>query len=350
MDTRVSWSPHGDKVYFLRNRRGHNDLAVYDLESEKEHRLSARLRARDPHVSPDGKEVVFTRLRDGNSNLCLMEVDGTGLRQLTDFEDGAQIYSPRWSPDGEWLLFSIFRGQDRDIAMMRADSPAKPKDWGLRDRKLKVRGPAAADSAAADSGAAGKGGAWSDSLNYPPADSSGFRLVLASRSDERDPWWLPDGSGFVFASDRSGIFNLYRHDLASGEVVQITNVVGGAFTPTVSADGRVAYAGYHANDFDLREFELGAFEREVAWPAPLARDYQSKVELPKLSEEYTLTQPYGRRLYDFIPLLQVGPTFIGNQFGLNQVSAGAFLLTTDVFGGDFMAQGSSARTSGEGPT
>ncbi len=339
VDTRVSWSPDGEKVYFLRSRRGHNDLAVYDLASEKEHRLSARLRARDPHVSPDGRQVVFTRLRDGNSNLCLMEVDGTGLRQLTDFEDGAQIYSPRWSPDGEWLLFSIFRGQDRDIAMMRADSPAKPKDWGLRDRKLKVRSPAAADSAAADSGAAAKGGAWSDSLNYPPADSSGFRLVLATRADERDPWWLPDGSGFVFASDRSGIFNLYRHDLASGGVVQITNVVGGAFTPTVSADGRVAYAGYHANDFDLREFELGAFEREVAWPAPLGRDYQSKFELPKLSEEYSLNPPYGRRLYDFIPLLQVGPTFIGNQFGLNQVSAGAFLLTTNVFGGDFMAQG-----------
>ena len=340
VDTRVSWSPDGEKVYFLRNRRGHNDLAVYDLDSEKERLLSAGLRARDPHVSPDGKQIAFSRLHDGNANLCLINVDGTGLRQLTDFEDGAQIYAPRWSPDGESLLFSLFRGHDRDIAMIRADSPAKPKDWGLRDREPKGRVPSAADgdSAAADSGASAAG-AWSDSLTYPDADSSGFRLVLATRADERDPFWLPDGSGFVFASDRGGVFNLYRHHLASGDVVQITNVVGGAFTPTVSAGGRVAYAGYHADNFDLREFDLGAFEREVAWPAPLDRDYQGKVELPKLSEEYTVTQPYGRRLYDFIPLLQVGPTFIGNQFGLNQVSAGAFLLTTNVFGGDFMAQG-----------
>ena len=341
VDTRLSWSPDGDKLYFLRNRRGHNDLAAYDLDSRKERRLSARLRARDPHVSPDGRRIAFARLRDGNANLCLIDVDGTDLRQLTDFEDGAQIYGPRWSPDGEWLLFSLFRGQDRDIAMIRADSPPKPKDWGLRDRKPKVRSAAAdGDSAAADSGAASGGeGAWSDSLNYPDADSSGFRLVLATRADERDPGWLPDGSGFVFASDRSGVFNLYRHDLGSGEVVQVTNVVGGAFTPTVSADGRVAYAGYHANDFDLREFELGAYEREVAWPAPLERDYQTKVELPKLSEEYTVTQAYGRRLYDFIPLLQVGPTFIGNQFGLNQVSGGAFLAATNVFGGEFIGQG-----------
>ncbi len=341
VDTRVSWSPDGKKVYFLRNRRGHNDLAVYDLDSEKERRLSAGLRARDPHVSPDGKQIAFSRLRDGNANLCLINVNGTGLRQLTDFEDGAQTYAPRWSPDGESLLFSLFRGHDRDIAMIRADSPAKPKDWGLRDRKAKGRVPSAAngDSAAADSGASAAGGAWSDSLTYPDADSSGFRLVLATRADERDPFWLPDGSGFVFASDRGGVFNLYRHDLASGDVVQITNVVGGAFTPTVSAGGRVAYAGYHANDFDLREFDLGAFEREVAWPAPLDRDYQGKVEVPKLSEEYTVTQAYGRRVYDFIPLLQVGPTFIGNQFGLNQVSGGAVLVATNVFGGEFIGQG-----------
>ena len=340
VDTRVSWSPDGEKVYFLRNRRGHNDLAVYDLDSEKERLLSAGLRARDPHVSPDGKQIAFSRLHDGNANLCLIKVDGTGLRQLTDFEDGAQIYAPRWSPDGESLLFSLFRGHDRDIAMIRADSPAKPKDWGLRDREPKGRVPSAADgdSAAADSGASAAG-AWSDSLTYPVADSSGFRLVLATRADERDPFWLPDGSGFVFASDRGGVFNLYRRDLASGDVVQITNVVGGAFTPTVSAGGRVAYAGYHADDFDLREFDLGAFEREVAWPAPLDRDYQGKVEVPKLSEEYTVTQAYGRRVYDFIPLLQVGPTFIGNQFGLNQVSGGAVLLATNVFGGEFIGQG-----------
>lgn len=342
VDTRLSWSPDGTKLYFLRNRRGHNDLAAYDLDSRKERRLSARLRARDPHVSPDGRRIAFARLRDGNANLCLIDVDGTGLRQLTDFEDGAQVYGPRWSPDGELLLFSLFRGQDRDIAMIRADSPPKPKDWGLRDRKPRGRASAAAgDSAAADSGAASNGGegAWSDSLNYPDADSSGFRLVLATQADERDPAWLPDGSGFVFASDRGGVFNLYRHDLGSGEVVQITNVVGGAFTPTVSAGGRVAYAGYHANDFDLREFELGAYEREAAWPAPLERDYQTKVELPDLSEEYTVTQAYGRRLYDFVPLLQVGPTFIGNQFGLNQVSGGAFFVATNVFGGEFIGQG-----------
>ena len=119
VDTRVSWSPDGGKVYFLRNKRRHNDLAVCDLDTEEEHLLSAGLRARDPQASPDGSQIVFSRLNDGNANLCIIKVDGTGLKQLTNFEDGTQVYSPRWSPDGESLLFSIFRGKDRDIAMMR---------------------------------------------------------------------------------------------------------------------------------------------------------------------------------------------------------------------------------------
>lgn len=319
VDTRVSWSPDSRKVYFLRRRGARNDLAVYDLHRDEERMLSANLRARDPQVSPDGTRIAFARLYDGNANLHTVNVDGTDLRQLTHFEDGSQVYSPRWSPDGETLLFSIFRGTDRDIAMMRADSPAKPKNWGFRDRtdvpdSLQV---------------------FPDSLAIPAAERSGFRVVLSSVDDERDPYWLPDGSGFVFSSDVGGIFNLYRHDLVSGSVTQLTNVVGGAFTPAVAADGSIVYANYHANDYDLFRLEPGEYETSVSWAANVDRDYHTKVKLPPLADEYeTVSGAFGRRIYDLIPIVQVGPTFIGNQFGLNQVSAGGVLRTSNLFGND----------------
>jgi len=318
VDTRVSWSPDSRKVYFLRNRRSKSELAFYDLETKKEHFLSAGLRARDPHVSTDGRRIVFARLNDGNANLCIINVDGTGLTQLTNFEDGTQIYAPRWSPDGESLLFSIIRGKDRDIVMMRSDSPPRPKDWGIRDRTL---GP---DSLRV----------FPDSLAIPAADTSGFKLLLATAADERDPQWLPDGSGYLFSADVTGVFNVYRHDLATDEVVQVTNVVGGAFAPSVAADGRIVYVGYHANDFDLFGIESGTYDRAVDWGDNLPRDYFTKVTLPPLSEEYTITPAYGRRIYDMVPIVQVGPTFIGNQFGLNQVSAGGFLQVSNIWGRD----------------
>lgn len=316
VDTRISWSPSGEEIVYLRNKNGYNDLYLYHLERDEEHRISARMRARDPHFSPDGERIAFVRNGDGTSNLCIVNRNGTGLSQLTNYSDGTQLYAPRWSPDGEWILFSIFRGEDRDIAMLRSDSPARPKDWGIRDRTV------VPDSLQV----------FPDSLAYP--DAADFQTVVGSGADERDPCWLPDGSGFVFASDRTGIFNLYQHRLETGEVAQLTNVVGGAFTPSVSGDGRVAYAGYHSNNFDLYEFELGAYERRSEWSSADPRDYQATVQLPGLEEEYDIGPYTGRRLVEVVPLVQVGPTFIGNTFGLNQVSGGMQIYTGEALGGE----------------
>ena len=339
VDTRISWSPDSDEVVFLRNTGGLNDIYIYNLETEIERRISAHLRARDPHVSPDGERIVFTRNHDGSTNLCIVNRDGSGLVQLTDYEDGEQVYSPRWSPDGQWLLFSIFRDGDRDIAMMRADSPPRPKDWGIRDRSVRRAKPSKiSDLLASEDEEVAE--VWPDSVAYPAADTSGFRVVLGSNDDERDPYWLPDGSGFVFASDPTGIFNIYRYDLADSQVTQLTNVIGGAFTPSVAGDGRVVYAGYHSNNYDLYEFDLADHAMDATWESPLARDYQTKLDYPKLSQEYHITPYRGRKLYNVIPLLQVGPTFVGNQFGLNQVSGGMYLSTREALGGQrFVAQG-----------
>ena len=324
VDTRISWSPDGEEIVFLRNKNGFNDLYIYHLESEEEHRISANLRARDPSFSPDGERIAFARNEDGTTNLCLINRDGTGLVYLTNNNDGTQIYSPKWSPDGERILFSIFRGEDRDIAIMRSDSPPRPKQLkgiplrGIRERKvvpesLKV---------------------FPDSLAFPDADTSGFEPLLASVYDERDPCWLADGSGFVFSSDRSGIFNIYRYLMETGEVEQLTNVTGGAFSPTVSEDGRVAYSSYHSNDFSLYEFKLDGYEREVRWDPLVVRDYQATYTGPRLSEEYSISRYRGRRVVDVVPVFQAGPTFVGHTFGLNQMSAGFQVSAGEILGSD----------------
>jgi dipeptidyl aminopeptidase/acylaminoacyl peptidase len=63
----------------------------------------------DPQFSPDGTRVAFCVteffLEEGktNSDIFLMNADGTGLRRMTR-DEGAD-YHARWSPDGRWLLF-----------------------------------------------------------------------------------------------------------------------------------------------------------------------------------------------------------------------------------------------------
>jgi dipeptidyl aminopeptidase/acylaminoacyl peptidase len=62
-----------------------------------------------PHISPDGKQIVYVRSRidwkaDRNrSELALVNVDGTGMRTLTRERSG--VDNPQWSPDGTRIAF-----------------------------------------------------------------------------------------------------------------------------------------------------------------------------------------------------------------------------------------------------
>ena len=52
------------------------------------------------------------------------------------------------------------------------------------------------------------------------------------------PAWSPDGKYLYFSSDRTGIFNIYAYELETKRLLQVTNVLGGAFSPGPSPDGK----------------------------------------------------------------------------------------------------------------
>jgi Tol biopolymer transport system component len=64
----------------------------------------------DPRLSPDGKQLVFSRLVDdqsihGNYDLFIMDLDGTMQKDLTGTGHTQGLSS--WSPDGEEILYII---------------------------------------------------------------------------------------------------------------------------------------------------------------------------------------------------------------------------------------------------
>jgi Tol biopolymer transport system component len=77
-----------------------------------------------PAWSPDGSQLAFVSDRDGSYQIYVMRADGTGVRRLTEFPQGAE--APAWSPDGYWLAFVAYAGDGpgvsaREIYLMRAD-------------------------------------------------------------------------------------------------------------------------------------------------------------------------------------------------------------------------------------
>lgn len=74
--------------------------------------------------SPDGKRVAFDSRRDEESDIVVINADGSGRRTVVS---GGQNWYPRWSPDGRWLVYTakVPGGADEDL-----DIYAVPVDGG----------------------------------------------------------------------------------------------------------------------------------------------------------------------------------------------------------------------------
>ena len=245
-----AWSPDGERLLFVRKEKADRygsrraDLFEHDLagperswaarllwtmpaltgvhapKNPRTSRMSRGLRALYPAVSPDGQRIAFVRLGPAGAALGLANRDGNEVRYLLEFEDGTQLYTPRWSPDGRWLAVSYGRGGRRDIGLVDTNGEGPPE---------------------------------------PPR----LRPLIASAGTDRDPSWSPGGE-LLFVSDVSGIFNVYAHDPVSGAVEQVTNVRGGAFFPTANAAGQVVYSGYGTEGFHLYRIDRSAAEPAAA--------------------------------------------------------------------------------------
>ncbi|MBN2104734.1 PD40 domain-containing protein [bacterium] len=307
VDSRVAWTPDQKELVYVRSKENFNDLFIYDIEQDRERRISRNLRAKDPAVSPDGESIVFVRNQDGSTNLGLMNIDGTNIRYLTHYNDGTQIYAPSWSPDGKHIVFSIFRKEDRDIAMLPVDIPSYTNKAGAPD-SIAVMKPSA------------------------------IQILVNSIADERDPVWLPDGTGILFASDMDGIYNLYTYDCESRQISRKTSVIGGAFRPSISTDGKtIIYSGYHAANYNIYGISSESFNQEVSWDN-VQRDYVQIYTGKALKELYNVGSG-GKRLvlYGATPIISFSPNFIGNRFTINTVNLGLQVAVGDLFGRDYFS-------------
>ncbi len=270
----LAWSPDGRRLYFTRievhrNTGFYNDIYYYDFEKNRQRRLTRGLRARDPHPSPDGKSIVFVMRSLGKTRLAVAQLpQGRGtlispesVAYLTDWSVN-QYASPRFSPDGSRIAVSVWQpGGNRDI-------------WLL--------------------------------------DSTGAKVAELSRDRalEGAPAWSPDGAYLYFSSDRTGIFNLYAFDVAAGRLFQVTNVLGGAFSPAISSDGRtIAFSSYSAKGHDIhllsRDASLWKEAKPYRDPYPVVEYANAPVDAP--------ARPYS-------PLSTIYPRFWLPWFGYSSPS------------------------------
>ncbi|HMU43824.1 MAG TPA: biopolymer transporter Tol, partial [Ignavibacteriaceae bacterium] len=82
-----------------------HDIYTYDIENEDEVRLTYNMRANQPNLSHDGSKIVFLYQKDGTSNLGIIDIDGKNFKPLTFFQNGEQVFNPKFSNDDSYIIF-----------------------------------------------------------------------------------------------------------------------------------------------------------------------------------------------------------------------------------------------------
>ncbi len=161
-------------------------------------------------VSPDGRRIVFTSLREGDLDLYVMDADGANVRRLTEGigYDGGPFFS--W--DGQHVVFRAARpapGTELDeYRGLLGQSLVRP-------RRLEIF--------------------------HMRVDGSGLTQVTRNGAANFAPFMHPDSRQIVFSSnlgDPSGrSFALYRVDADGGGLERLTYAESFASFPMFSRDG-----------------------------------------------------------------------------------------------------------------
>lgn len=182
----------GDRLFFSRS----NNYYMMSLDETHETQIANAV-IRCPSISNDGKQIMFYSFLD---EVFTINYDGGKLKYLTN---GIPIGKDcgAWRPDDKQLLFinTYVNGLIVDILAIDAD---------------------------------GK-----NEINLTDTRANNKNISLRVWNTITETAWAPDGTKFVFSSNRDGDENVYIYDMLSGETYKVTNNKADDYRASWSPDG-----------------------------------------------------------------------------------------------------------------
>jgi len=162
-------------------------------------------------ISPDGRRIVFTSLRNGDLDIYLMNADGSEVKRLTDrlgFDGG-----PFFSWDGKYIAFRSYYPET-------PEEIAEYKDFTAR----KLMRPVKAE------------------IFFMKADGSDKVQVTRTGDANWSPFMLPDDRRIIFSSNMhkkgTGSFSLYLVNIDGTGLERVTYGARFDSFPMFSRDGK----------------------------------------------------------------------------------------------------------------
>jgi len=191
------------QLEIYRNANYYYDLFHISLEDKKLERLTRGDRYRLAAWNPQGDQFVALYNRLGKHTLVLLSADGKLLDLLWEGKSNEYISHIDWSPDGKRIVASIKR---------------ENTSWDIEEFTISSR-------------------LWNK--------------ITSDNATETQPKYSHDGSEIYFSADYNGIYNIQKYSIRTRTIHSITQVFGGAFSPTFDENQNLYYIGYTANGYDI---------------------------------------------------------------------------------------------------
>jgi hypothetical protein len=224
-----AWSPDSKKFAFSVFSSGRNKLIIVDVNDGKVlNDISMDKVEQFGNItwSPNGKDIAFQGLVEGQGDLYMYNMDSKQVTQLTN--DKFSDYQPSFSKDGKKIIFS----SDRTTY---DQSPGQGISFNLAEVDI--------------------------------ATKQVRDITVFNGANNLNPQYSADGTQVYFLSNRDGFRNLYRYGLSDGKVEQMTNLFTGIsgiteFSPALSVSNNddVVYSYYRAQKYSLYNAKASALK------------------------------------------------------------------------------------------
>src|SRR5574338_236728 len=294
----MSWTPAGDRLAYFVLTEKDRSLILQDVLTRKiERRIELKTvdNPESPNISPDGRYVAFSALREASSDIFTIDLDTREIKNLTN--DSFGDYGPTFAPDGKSIAYiARVSGNDKLFRLDLSSGQKTQITFGTHD----------------DGGA-----------KFIDGDTIVFPSTATDPAQPIDPEVARNGN----------IYNLWTLNLKTGELRQWTDTMGGNVNPIVLRDQatpRVAFVSYYKGEYGVHTLSRPDPIHTVASadfgsPGPII-DFQSPLTHTFIPANTRKKGTFEKMFLEGRPPVNVGVTSGGDIFGGTAVSF------TDVLG------------------